>query len=66
MTGVENVFIIGWGGKFETWEDFSAKLSTGEATGAHLTGALGQDAIDNIEWLKMGERGCLTLTLLLG
>ena len=42
MTGVENVFIY-WTRRYNFWtgEPLSAKLSTGEATWAHLTGALG-------------------------
>ena len=39
---------INWGGIFGTMEVISAKLSTGEVTGAHLSGALGQDVLKRV------------------
>ena len=42
MTGIENIYLLAGETKFGTGEPISANLLTGEATGAHLIGALGQ------------------------
>ena len=45
MTRVEDFSVYWSETEFETGEVISAKLSPGDATGAHLTGALGQDIL---------------------
>ena len=42
MTVVKNIYLLVGETQFVTGEVISANLSTGEATGAHLTGVLGQ------------------------
>ena len=42
MSGVKNIYLLAGEASFGCGEAISANLSTGEATGAHLTGVLGQ------------------------
>lgn len=47
MTGVKTFPFFDQGSIFWTAETISAKLLTGEATGAHLNGALGPGVCDS-------------------